>query len=223
MYKYLHFGTVMMHTNSAFHNVYLHSVIGIPLLLFERRQKKEYILKLLNEVPRIMHLLKSAIWAKAKTYMKKHNLPVYPMGHSHVYSTSDFKWHVPSFWHGDESHAFSTWISHSDSVKPMGQMHSKRGVPSRNITWHVPPFWHRGPGPVWHGLGCSQKSPVYRDVQLKWKEYWKWLFRENNLVTFWSIWFESICNASYYCMIDLKYFATSLLILMLKLWVVLSL
>lgn len=112
--------------------------------------------------------------------------PVYPCAQEQVYCSNDFKLHVPPCWHGDESHAFFSCISHSDAVKPMGQVHVKTGVPSLKLTVHVPPFWHLGPGPVWHGLGYWQNSPTYRDEQLKTKKKTK-IFTIKKLSIFFEI------------------------------------
>lgn len=116
------------------------------------------------------------------------HLPVYPWAHEHVYCSSDFKLHVPPCWHGDESHAFFSCISHSDAVKPMGQEHVNTGVPSLKLTVHVPPFWHLGPGPVWHGLGYWQNSPTYREEQLQIKRRNFFFIITTNNMKNWKEW-----------------------------------
>lgn len=104
-------------------------------------------------------------WCWFSIFVNK--LPVYPCAQEHVYSSNDFRVHVPPCWHGFESHAFFSGISHNDAVNPMGQLHVNTGVPSLKLTVHDPPFWQRGPGPVWHGFGYWQNSPTYRDEQLR--------------------------------------------------------
>lgn len=151
MYRYHHFDMVTKHIDSVFHNVFL------------EWDKMKLIFQLTDfiTVQLPSHcLIKPMI-------VELESSPVYPCAQEQVYCSSDFKLHVPPCWHGDESQAFFSCISHSDAVKPMGHVHVNTGVPSLKLTVHVPPFWHLGPGPVWHGLGYWQNSPTYREEQLK--------------------------------------------------------
>lgn len=95
----------MMHTNFAFHNVCLK----------------------MNQIKQLSDFL-----SHNDNYIgignMPNNLPVYPCAHEHTYSWSDFKWHDPAFWHGPESHAFRSEISHNEAVNPIGHRHLNDGT-----------------------------------------------------------------------------------------------